>query len=278
MLITTSIVLYKTNNKQLESVVDSLFNSKESDLELIIVDNSPQRTDISNLQKRSRTIDYIWVGENIGYGKAHNIALRMAVEKAADYHIILNPDIVFEPNVIGELTNYLERNRDVIYIMPKVLYPNGSVQYLCKLLPRPLDLFLRRFLPNTRWSRYRNEQYVLKQSGYDKIINPPCLSGCFMFMRVLAIKDKNLYFDERFFMYFEDFDLIRRCHKYGKTIFYPDLTIVHDHAKESYTNYKLLIRHIISAVKYFNKYGWFVDIERKKMNLQILREIEQIKT
>ena len=35
----------------------------------------------------------------------------------------------------------------------------------------------------------------------------------------------------------------------------------------------MLFAHIQSAVKYFNKFGWFFDAERERMNTQILREI-----
>ena len=47
-------------------------------------------------------------------------------------------------------------------------------------------------------------------SWYDRAMNPPCLSGCFMFMRLSAISEHGIFFDDRFFMYFEDLDLIRR--------------------------------------------------------------------
>jgi len=45
-------------------------------------------------------------------------------------------------------------------------------------------------------------------------------------------------FDERFFMYAEDVDLSRRMHAAYKTIFYPDVTVIHDHAKDSFKNKK----------------------------------------
>ena len=73
-------------------------------------------------------------------------------------------------------------------------------------------------------------------------------------------------FDERFFMYFEDFDLMRRLHKSCKTVFYPKVTIVHDHAAEHHTNSTLLKASIRSAIQYFNKWGWFFDDERRIEN------------
>ena len=78
-------------------------------------------------------------------------------------------------------------------------------------------------------------------------------------------------------MYFEDFDLMRRIHNVSKTIFYPNVSIIHDHAKESYKSNKMLILHIKSAIKYFNKWGWIFDKERKEMNKRILEELKKIK-
>ena len=95
-----------------------------------------------------------------------------------------------------------------------------------------------------------------------------------MFLRNSTLKENNIFFDDRFFMYFEDFDLIRRLHRVGKTIFYPDVSIIHDHEKESYKSKKMLMVHIKSAIKYFNKYGWFIDKERRLMNKRILEEMQ----
>lgn len=133
-------------------------------------------------------------------------------------------------------------------------------------MPTPSDLIFRRFLPKTKKTEEKNDRYVLKQSGYDKIMNPPCLSGCFMFLNCKILKEHNLYF--------EDFDLMRRIHKVSKTIFYPNVSIIHDHAKESYKSKIMLIQHIKSAIKYFNKWGWIFDKERNKMNKRILEEIK----
>jgi GT2 family glycosyltransferase len=73
-------------------------------------------------------------------------------------------------------------------------------------------------------------------------------------------------FDERFFMYLEDVDLSRRIHSQYKTIYYPDIHIYHHYHKASYKRFKHLKYHILSAVKYFNKWGWFIDKERKTIN------------
>ena len=217
-------------------------------------------------------IYYIFNNANMGYGKAHNIAIRKSIEQGLPYHIILNPDIIIEKGALEKLTDYMEQHPEVGNIMPKITYPNGELQYLCKLLPRPIDLIFRRFLP---WEKIRNkinERYELRFFNYNEIMNIPNLSGCFMFLRTKALEKVGL-FDENIFMYIEDIDLNRRIHNVYRTIYYPDATVVHEYQKESYKNKKLLKAHIQSAIYYFNKYGWFFDKDRSNINRNILEKI-----
>jgi len=75
-------------------------------------------------------------------------------------------------------------------------------------------------------------------------------------------------------MYLEDTDLSRRIHRVAKTIYYPYVHIYHEHQKGSYKNLKLLEIHIESAIKYFNKWGWFNDLERETINRKILEKLK----
>ena len=275
-MLTASIVFFNTPRTQIERVLDSVLRS-DSIQRLYVIDNSPseESKQIFEPYLLNNIIEYV-PHDNTGYGSSHNIAIKKAIEYGADYHVVLNPDIYFEANVLPELISFMDSNPDSGYILPKVTYPDGEVQYLCKLLPTPFDLIFRRFLPKTKWVNKMNEQYELRMSGYNKVINPPCLSGCFMFMRVSTLKEHNLLFDESFFMYCEDFDLMRRIHSVAKTIFYPNVTIIHDHEKASYKSKKMLIAHIKSAIHYFNKWGWFIDKERREMNKRVLKEIKML--
>lgn len=276
-MLTASIVLYKTPIAQINTIIKSIVDSNCIS-KIYVIDNAPS---IENMQFFNNSnikdkIEYI-SHENTGYGSSHNIALYKAMDNGSDYHIILNPDIYFDSNVLPELIHFMDENKDVGYILPRVIYPNGELQYLCKLLPTPFDLIFRRFLPKTKLMTKINARYELHHSGYNKIMNPPCLSGCFMFLRLSTLKENNLFFDDNYFMYCEDFDLIRRIHRVSKTVYYPKLTIIHNHEKASYKNKKMLMIHIKSAIKYFNKFGWFFDKERRLMNKQILKEIEELK-
>ena len=276
MKLSASIVLYNTKIDELKRVIDSYF-TYPGEKQLFLVDNSPSDS-LKEIVKiyPNNNIYYIFNNENMGYGKAHNIAIKKSIEQNLPYHIILNPDIIIEKNTLEKLTNYMEQHPEVGNIMPKIIYPDGELQYLCKLLPSPIDLIFRRFIPIKKWKDAINERYELHSFGYDKIKNIPNLSGCFMFLRTEALKKVGL-FDENIFMYLEDIDLNRRIHSKYKTIYYPDATVIHEHQKESYKNKKLLKVHIQSAIYYFNKYGWFFDKERTNINRNVLRELEKLK-
>jgi GT2 family glycosyltransferase len=231
---------------------------------LFIIDNS-ETDKISNHIHDSR-IEYIFNNKNLGYGKAHNKALELVVNEF-DYHLVLNPDIEFEPLAIVKMLEYLNKNPNIGLLMPKVLYEDKQIQYLCKLLPTPFDLIMRRFIPGFLKSIFENrlQQYELKHKDYHQIMEVPNLSGCFMLMRCSALKTVG-FFDERFFMYLEDTDLSRRINEYYKTIYYPEVSIIHHFEKGSYKSFKLLKYHILSAFKYFGKYGWYFDTVRDTIN------------
>lgn len=260
-----SIVIYNNNKKDIDNVITSFFLSKKA-RKLYIIDNSP--TDEAKYWITDKRIEYI-KNENTGYGSSHNIALKRSISESR-YHVVLNPDIYFEANVLNELSNYMDLNDNVGLVMPKVMYPNGDLQKLCKLIPTPLNLIIRRFLPKFL-TKGLDHDYEYSFTDYNQIVEVPILSGCFMFIRTSTLKLSGL-FDERFFMYCEDFDFSRRLNTVSKTIYYPKVNIVHAHAKESYKSLKMLKIHISSAVKYFNKWGWFFDQDRKRVNSYMLEK------
>ncbi len=270
--INASIVLYHNKKEQLIKAINSFLNT-DLKVKLYLVDNS-SNDELKELGEMDNRIEYIFNNANLGYGAGHNIAMRKSMSGGVQYHLVLNPDIYFESGILEELFSYMEQNQDVGNIIPQVRYPDGEIQHLCKLLPTPTDLILRRFIPSRSWKEKRNEQYELRATGYQKTMNVPSLSGCFMFLRVTTLEDVGL-FDEGIFMYLEDVDLNRRIHCKYKTLFYPKLEIVHEYAKESYRSKKLLMFHIKSAIYYFNKWGWVFDKEREDINQRCLSDIKE---
>lgn len=266
-MLNASIVLYNQPAGEIAPLVESLRKSEKVS-EVFLIDNSP--TEQPELKKLDAT--YIFNGKNIGYGAAHNIAIRQTLQQNIPYHLIINPDIIFDSNILSEIVVFMNNNSNIGLLMPKVYYPNGEIQYLCKLLPTPFDLIFRRFLPQ-KWTMKRTGKFELRASGYNRTIDVPYLSGCFMFLRTEAIQQVGM-FDERFFMYPEDIDLTRRIHRRYRTVFYPEVSVIHEHTQGSYINTKLLFIHIKNMIKYFNKWGWIFDKERRKVNKETLKQLK----
>lgn len=265
-----SIVLYKTDEAVLRRAAGSFLNSFLA-THLCLVDNSPEPSEFDWLP--DERVEYIFTGENRGYGAGHNVAIRQYLDRTK-YHLVLNPDVYFDRGTLEHLFSFMEANPDVAHVMPKVLCPDGTVQYLCKLLPTPQDLIFRRFLPWRSHVERRNDVFELRLTGYDRMMDVPYLSGCFMFLRAKALAEVGL-FDERFFMYPEDIDLTRRLHVGYRTVFNPEVAVFHEYAKGSYKTPRLLWVHITSMIKYFNKWGWIFDRTRRRVNRETLAKLRQ---
>jgi GT2 family glycosyltransferase len=236
-----------------------------------MVDNSPVFTD--DPMFHDPRVTYIRSDKNLGYGAGHNVALRRVLE-SSELHFVLNPDIHFGPQELEKMVQFMQEDASIGQLMPKVVYEDGSLQYLCKLIPNPCDLFLRRFAagPLRSLLRKRMERFELRFTGYDRVMDVPYLSGCFMLFRTAALRKIGL-FDEQFFMYPEDIDITRRMNAEFRTVFFPGATIVHDHARESYKNKRSMWIHIDNLIRYFNKWGWIYDPRRSMINRDTLRRL-----
>jgi GT2 family glycosyltransferase len=263
-VITVSIVLYDTDPLEVARCLESLFQCQVN-LQILLIDNSETSalSKLEIIQSDSR-IKYIHVGKNLGYGAAHNISIRKAVDLGSEYHLVLNADVHFDRDIISPIIKFMDEHKNVAQVMPKILSPDGSVQYLCKFVPSPLDLVIHRFFPGER-----TEFFEMRFSGYSRKMFVPYLSGCFMFLRVEALKAVG-FFDERFFMYPEDIDLTRRLAERYETIFFPEVSIVHKFGGASRKSIKMFLIHSVNIVRYFNKWGWFVDRKRDYLNKKAL--------
>jgi hypothetical protein len=261
--ITASIVTYQNPLEDVVMAVASVLNTPLR-IKLYIVDNSP--TDLFRKLCSDSRIEYIFNTGNLGFGGGHNIAIRKALNDTR-YHLILNPDVFFERPALERLIDFMEDNPRVGLVMPKICYPDGNIQYLCKLLPAPCDLSLRRINSSLLnfFFRRRLHRYELRFTGYNTRMDVPYLSGCFMLVRSEVFKNVGM-FDERFFIYLEDVDFCRRVTKMYRNVYYPEVVVQHRYNAGSYKDFTLLRYHICSAVRYFNKWGWVFDRERVRIN------------
>lgn len=264
--VAASIVAYKTNTDELSGCIQALRNAGID--KITVVDNSPDDT-IRNFCPKF--VRYIFTGKNLGYGSAHNIAIRSSLaDSSIAYHLVVNTDISFSPDIISRISAFMDTHPKVGLLSPRTVGPEGSIQPSVRLLPTPFDLIIRRFLPN-QWFKSRRRRYILSDRDYECELNAAYHQGSFMFFRTEALRREGP-FDERFFMYPEDIDLSRRIHRNWTTLYWPQATIVHNHRRQSYHSMRMLYVHIVNMIRYFNKYGWIFDAERRRLNNRILNE------
>lgn len=278
MRFTASIVTHSTPLDRVYKALGCLLESKAEKIH--IIDNSPGNEleaqlahlgEIFGKQKVAGRIVYEHV-ENRGFGAAHNIAMREAISNnPGGAHLIMNPDVYWTGDAADRMASYLKEHPDVGIVAPKVFYPDGELQFTCRRLPKPSDVMMKRFLPNSI-VKSRMEKYLLAAHDHDRELNCPYLQGSCMMLRNEALSVCGL-FDERFFMYPEDIDLTRRIHGNWKTMYWPGASVVHEHAAASRHDMRMLRIHIANMARYFNKWGWITDRERKEINRSLANRL-----
>lgn len=248
--VSASIVIYRTPAAEIGPLVQALRAGGVSTV--FVVDNTPGHRPVP--AGLPQGVVYELVGENVGYGRGHNLAIRRATG-THKYHLICNPDITALPGTVDVLRDFMEANPDVGVSMPKLIGPDGDVQYCCRRSPLLLD-YLAQLVSPGGWGRARRDSLEMRGRDYNATMEVPCLSGCFMFFRseVLA---RIGGFDERFFLYFEDFDLSLRASKVARNVYVPSTHVVHQRQSAHRHSWRLRMVFAVSAMKYFSKWGWF---------------------
>jgi GT2 family glycosyltransferase len=96
----------------------------------------------------------------------------------------------------------------------------------------------------------------MEDIGYDHAYDVPFVSGAFMCCRTSVLKRIG-GFDEGYFLYFEDADLSRRIQQAGwRTVYCPDALVTHQWQRATHRSYVHMRLFVVSAIKYFNKWGW----------------------
>ncbi|WP_296634966.1 glycosyltransferase [Polaribacter sp.] len=245
-MISASIVLYNTNLETLQNTVYS-FLKTPIPKKLYLIDNSKT----SKLKKHflHKEIEYIFLGQNIGFGSAHNLVLH---KLTSEFHLILNPDVEFSGHVIPSLIKKLKTTENTSFISPKVLNSDKTLQYVCRKHPTFLNLLNRKL----KFSKKQIEKNQYQHKDVNEAFNPEFIHGCFMLFKTKYFK-KLKGFDERYFLYLEDADLCRKIEiQSQKILYFPDVHIVHQHQKGSSKKIKLFFYHVSSAIRYFLKWGF----------------------
>ncbi len=202
--------------KCIQSVLKSTYKS----LEIIVVDNNSGdgvEEKISNFPG----LIFIQTGNNLGYAGGNNIGIKKALAQNADFVLVLNPDTTVLSDTIEKLVTGLEENNGdlaspkVYFNSPKQIWFAGGKFDRANVLGSHIGV---------------NEK---DQGQYDNVKESDFLTGAAFFVKAEVFK-KIGFFDERYFLYYEDSDFSFRARKAGFKLLYLPLAIVyHDNAKST---------------------------------------------
>jgi GT2 family glycosyltransferase len=258
-----SMVVYKTPILKLDQVFKMLLKGLTGVRhEVHILDNG---NDI-NLSAwcEQNKFAYYNLGCNVGFGRGHNEIFRKTYKKNTIY-LFLNPDLYMSGEHAKKILALFKKHPRMGLISPKLLNPDGSVQLTSRLIPNPFTL-IARFV-------FKKNFGAIPYHHYKHSFSAPFLSGACIFIRGSLFKALG-GFDRRYFMYMEDLDLCRKIQLKGYSLLlFTDAFAIHKHAKGSYKHWKLFLHHLVSMIRYFNKWGWIIDSDRSLRNQIFLKKL-----
>ncbi len=269
--LSVSIVLHHSSLEMLDRVLQSLYRAAGVAHEAGCVDrvavevldnssdpdfrDSAQRAIAARPQSDFFRVAYQGLRDNRGFGAGHNIAIKRL---HSEFHLVLNPDAELAEDALRVGLSSLQEDSSIVLLSPRVLGEDGSQEFLCKRYPSLLVLLLRPFAPRLirRLFSRRLNRYEMRDVCSDgREAEVLLASGCFMLLRTAALQSVG-GFSDKYFLYFEDFDLSIRLGSQGRLVFNPAIQIVHHGgyaARKGLQHVKYFVR---SGITFFREHGW----------------------
>lgn len=195
----------------------SLKNLNYPEYEVVVVDNASTDGSQDLFKKEYFSINLIENKENLGFAEGNNVGIRYALQKSADYILLLNNDTIVHEDLLTELIKTAESDSNIGIVGPKIYFfdnPN-RVWYV----GGNIHLWTGR--------AYHPHYGETDNSSFDVKKEVDFVSGCALLIKRKVIEEIGL-FDPRFFLVYEDADLNMRVHKAGYKIMYaPEAKLWH---------------------------------------------------
>ncbi|MFA6587711.1 MAG: glycosyltransferase family 2 protein [Patescibacteria group bacterium] len=225
------ILNYKTRGLLRQCLRGIASSGDKISKQIIVVDNASSDGSIDMLEAEFPEVVIIASPENRGFGAGMNLGLKRATGR---YAILLNTDVAIMEKPFDRLVTFMDQHPRVGLAGPKLLNPDGSVQYSCYRFHKWYTPILRRS-PLGSLPKLRNhlKKFLMKDFSHNENLAVDWLLGAFLIVRLQALPQVG-YFDERFFLYFEDVDWCRRFWAKNWAVYYvADVEVVHYHKRES---------------------------------------------
>lgn len=216
-----SIVIVSYNVSQILSECLNSLESFKNKYSVWVVDNASVDFTAKNIKDKYPWVKLLENKKNLGFAKANNQALKQIKSK---YVFLLNPDAEVVDDAIDKMIGFMERNNDVGILGPKLINEDGSLQKERSSFPGLFDQILL-LLKLHRTPKLN--KFVYPDYDYEKNSEAEHLMGSALMVRK-KVFDEIGYFDEDFFVWFEEVDLEKRAKEAGwKIVYYSEAQVKH---------------------------------------------------
>jgi len=217
------IVNYHSEAELAECLGSLGVHTGSGSIETIVVDNSATLAG-SGLPRRFPGARFVENRRNVGFAGASNQGLRLARGR---HLLLLNPDTIVQEGALAALVQHLDTHPAAGAVGPRLLDPDGSLQYSCRRFPGYLTIFfgrysfLTRLLPGNPISR----RYLYLDWDHENAAEVDWVSGACLMVRREVLESVGLL-DEGYFLFVEDMDWCRRIRNAGWTVEYVAHAVV----------------------------------------------------
>jgi GT2 family glycosyltransferase len=254
MRLAVVIVHYRSRDPLLACLRSLAAGAAGEPVETVVVDNSPGDGTAETVAREFPAVGWITSPGNVGFARAVNRGIGAT---RAPFVTLLNPDCEVRPGALATLLAFHDLHPDTGIAAPRILNPDGSLEYSARSYPGPTTFLFNRYslltrlMPGNPWSR----RYLLTDWDHASVRDVDWVSGACMCARREAI-DAVGAMDEEFFMFNEDVDWCRRMNLAGwKVRYVPDAVVVHHiGASKGQVAPKVILERHRGMLRYFRKH------------------------
>jgi len=192
------IILNYNGSGVLKKCLTSVFKIDYSNFEIVIVDNNSTDGSLEMAKTNFSKAIFIKNEANLGFAAGNNVGIKFALERAADFVLLLNNDVEVEKNFLTQLINIVAENEKIGLASPiifdgqtkEIWFSGGHINW---------------------WRVKTNHERKIRT---ERFFNSQVITGCAMLVRAEVFQKAGLL-DEEFLLYWEDADFSLKSKKAG---------------------------------------------------------------
>ena len=219
------VIVNWNSGDYLQKCIQSIFSTDNKNFihTIFIIDNNSKDSSMQQIESNDQ-IEIIWNKENKGFAKACNQGFKLCT---SPYILLLNPDTQLLNFTLKDCISFIEKESTIDILGCQLLNEKGEISPSCSKFPSAFGIFIDATGLSKMAPSIFKPGIIMTDWDHKKSRFVDQLMGAFMFMRK-TVFEKMGYFDERFFVYFEEVDFSRRLNELGgKSFFNANIKAIH---------------------------------------------------